>query len=454
MSKGPLTYLSLCGMLGYGYPRESLEKGLAAGPAFIGVDNGSTDPGPYYLGSGTSFLKRLSLKRDLEPALVAAMEHRIPLIVGSAGGSGATPHVEWFLSILEEIAQERGLHFRVATIRADLDPEIVETALAEGRISPCGPAPELSVDAIRGCPYLVGQMGTGPIEKAIQSEADVIVVGRCCDTAVFAAIPMMRGFDGGLAMHCAKIAECGTLCATPGGANDGLICTIHQDHFVVTPANEAKACTPQTVAAHSLYEQPDPNCFYEPEGKVDLSTCSFEAIDGRSVRVSGSRLLAPEKQTIKIEGARPVGLRAVTIAGVRDPAAIEHWDAVESGVHEAVGRNLQGVLDAQEYSLRFLRYGRDAVLGEKEPVRTPPHEMGIVIEAIAPTQDQADAVLALARSTALHQGFEGRKTTAGNLAFPFSPSDFSGGPVYEFAVYHLMETDDEDALFPVEVETW
>jgi hypothetical protein len=59
-------------------------------------------------------------------------------------------------------------------------------------------------------------------------------------------------------------------------------------------------------------------------------------------------------------------------------------------------------------------------------------------------------VLKLARSTALHQHYDGRKTTAGNLAFPFSPSDFRAGPVYEFAVYHLMQVPDLDTLFPVE----
>ena len=72
-----------------------------------------------------------------------------------------------------------------------------------------------------------------------------------------------------------------------------------------------------------------------------------------------------------------------------------------------------------------------------------------MLEAIAPTQELADTVLSLARSTALHQHFSGRKTTAGNLAFPFSPSDFRGGPVYEFSVYHLMELEDPDELFPV-----
>ena len=62
-----------------------------------------------------------------------------------------------------------------------------------------------------------------------------------------------------------------------------------------------------------------------------------------------------------------------------------------------------------------------------------------MIEAVAPTQEQSDALIGLARSKALHQGFPDRKATAGNLAFPFSPSDFSGGEVYEFALYHLTD---------------
>ena len=92
-----------------------------------------------------------------------------------------------------------------------------------------------------------------------------------------------------------------------------------------------------------------------------------------------------------------------------------------------------------EYTLRFLRYGLDAVTGANEAVDVIPREVGLVIEAVAPTQEQADALVGLARSKALHQGFPNRKATAGNLAFPFSPSDFSGGEVYEFALYHLTD---------------
>jgi len=50
----------------------------------------------------------------------------------------------------------------------------------------------------------------------------------------------------------------------------------------------------------------------------------------------------------------------------------------------------------------------------------------------------------------LHFGYEGRISTAGNLAFPFSPSDLQAGEVYEFSMYHLVEVDDENDLFKIE----
>ena len=51
----------------------------------------------------------------------------------------------------------------------------------------------------------------------------------------------------------------------------------------------------------------------------------------------------------------------------------------------------------------------------------------------------------------MHYGYEGRKATAGNLAFPFAPSDVEFGAVYEFSVYHLMQVGDGVELFPMEI---
>jgi hypothetical protein len=91
-------------------------------------------------------------------------------------------------------------------------------------------------------------------------------------------------------------------------------------------------------------------------------------------------------------------------------------------------------------------------MGPLEPQKeTGSHELCIIIEALCPTQAQADTLCSVARSTLLHYGYEGRISTAGNLAFPFSPSDIGMGKVYEFSLYHLLETGDEK-LFQVRVE--
>ena len=67
---------------------------------------------------------------------------------------------------------------------------------------------------------------------------------------------------------------------------------------------------------------------------------------------------------------------------------------------------------------------------------------------MAQNQEDADTLCSLMRSTLLHLGYPDRISTAGNLAFPFSPSDISMGPVYEFSVHHLMHGDPK-VLFPL-----
>jgi hypothetical protein len=69
---------------------------------------------------------------------------------------------------------------------------------------------------------------------------------------------------------------------------------------------------------------------------------------------------------------------------------------------------------------------------------------------VAPTPEGADSLCSLTRSTLLHYGYPGRISTAGNLAFPFSPSDVRMGAVYEFSVYHLMPVADQ-AMFPLKI---
>ena len=363
-------------------------------------------------------------KRDLALILPEIKKRNIPLIIGSSGGSGAAPHVNETLEIIKEISSEKGLSFRIGVIYSDLPEGFVKKA-AEGHLFSCGGSPDFDPAMADSLTNAVAQFGTGPIIEALEKGFDIILAGRCCDTAVFASYPIWKGFNPGLALHAAKIAECGALCARPVGANDSLVVEMYEDHFTVEPPNPARTCTPDSVAAHSLYEQPDPNCFYEPEGKIDLSGCTFEQIGERKVLVKGSTLVPADKETTKLEGAFLAGYRAITIAGLRDPSGIRHLKEIEEGVRASVAQ-----------SANFVKEG-EMLMQEENTVL--PREVGLVIEAVAATQEKADALVGLARSKALHQGFPDRKATAGNLAFPFSPSDFSGGAVYEFALYHLTD---------------
>jgi hypothetical protein len=441
------------GCLGYGFDAASLQAGVEAAPEIVGADAGSTDPGPYYLGSGQSLVRPPQIRRDLGLALTKARAAGVPLIVGSAGMGGGEPNLQLFKRILLEIAREEGLHFRLATIHSEIDKARVRDAVRAKKITPMADVPALTEEAVMDSVRIVGQMGTEPFAHALSQGADVVLTGRSCDTAIYAAWPIAQGYDPGLALHMAKIMECGAQCAIPLAPNDSLLGTIRSDHFLVRPLAKHRVCTPDSVAAHTMYEQGNPHILYEPEGDVDMTSADFEQVDEQTVRVSGSRFIPTPRLRIKLEGARLAGFRAFTIAGIRDRTVIRNLPVIEETVRAAVKRNLGGVPEG-DYKLGFRYYGRDAVLGVLEPERDRvPHEVGAMVEAIGKTQEIADYVLSLARSSLLHCPFPGRKTTAGNLAFPASPSDTSAGPVYEFSVYHLMDVDDQLDLFPMELET-
>ena len=125
-------------------------------------------------------------------------------------------------------------------------------------------------------------------------------------------------------------------------------------------------------------------------------------------------------------------------------------DQVISGVRERVADNFRS--EKLQYFLDFKIYGKNGVMGSLEPEPDQVgHELGIVIEAVADTQELADTICGFARSTMLHFGYEGRIATAGNLAFPFSPSDFQAGEVFAFSIYHLLQVDDPCQFFPMKV---
>lgn len=417
-------------------------------PDAIIVDAGSTDAGPHKLGAGVAIVSRQAAKIDLTRLMNAAHGANIPLLIGSAGGSGARKHTLWTLDIIEEIAREMKWHARIAVIYADIPYEAIRKARYEGRLEKMSPnVPDLTDEALEATNGVVAQMGVEPVLKALEQKPDIVLCGRAYDPAPFAAFGMMRGHDAGLCQHLGKILECGTLCAEPGTAKDVMLGRLDDTGFEVWPANPERKCNITSVAAHTFYEKDHPTLLHGPGMELDLSACRFEQVSEGRVRVTGSRL-RDVPYTIKLEGARLAAYRTFVLAGIRDPLLIACMDEVEKEVVKSVDAYYGGL--PEDVQIHFYHYGKDAVMGELEPTPVPGHEIGLLFEVIAPTQEQANAVCASVRSTYLHYGYPGRKSTAGNLAFPFAPSDVPFGPVYAFSAYHLMQVDDPCAFFPIE----
>ncbi len=114
-----IRYVAATGALGVGVDAEALNQSLGLRPHFIASDAGTTDAGPFALGSGTAAFPREAVKRDLARVLVASRKANIPALIGSAGTAGGDPHVEWVLDIAREIAEENDLSLRTAVIRSE-----------------------------------------------------------------------------------------------------------------------------------------------------------------------------------------------------------------------------------------------------------------------------------------------------------------------------------------------
>lgn len=451
MTERSFKILSPCGILGYGFPQESFEAGMADLPDAIVVDAGSTDAGPHKLGANTAIVSRQACKKDLEYMLTAGFQNKIPVIIGSAGGSGGKAHVNWTMDIVDEIVRERKLTpLKIAIIWADIPKEVIRESMKCGKVSPLGETVKpLTEEILYETVGVVAQMGAEPIIEALKAGADLIVCGRAYDPSPFAAVGIYNGFDEALAYHLGKVLECGALSSEPGTTKDCMMGVLHEDHFEVYPTNSIRKCTTVSVAAHTFYEKDHPYILHGPGIILNLESCRFEDCGNGHVNVYGSKIQKTNPYRIKLEGARQVAYRTIVVAGVRDPILISKIDEVEALVRESVALQYQEI-SPDSYEINFYNYGKNGVMGLLEPSKGISHELGILFEVVANTQQVASAICSSVRSTFMHYGYEGRKSTAGNLAFPFAPSDIEFGAVYEFSVYHLMDTEDGCALFPIE----
>ena len=442
--------LTPSGMLGAGWDEATIERGLALGIDVITVDGGSTDSGPYYLGSSTPKTTARAIARDLRSLLRAAARADVPLIVGSCGTSGTDDGVDWVAGIAAEVMAEEGLDLTVARIYSEQTAADLKEHLDAGRIHPLPPLGDLSVETLESCTRIVGMMGHEPIVEALENGARVVLAGRATDTAVAAAYPLMKGMPAGPTWHASKIVECGGQ-ATSNPRAGGVYTVIDEHGFTIEPLDPESACTPILVAAHMLYETVNPFQMREPDGTLDVREATYVAVDDRTVRVEGSRFHVAEQHTIKLEGARITGYETMSFTGVRDPLILEQVDAwadlMRTVIVQRVGQTLGLAEDEYAFDLRL--YGHNAVLGELEPETGPPREVGVMLLVNAADQATATAVAKVANPLMLHLPTADMDYLP-SLAFPTSPAEVERGAKYEFVLNHVVDSPTPTALFRIE----
>jgi hypothetical protein len=440
-----IRYLSPTGILGVGFSENHFRAALANHElAFIGCDAGSTDGGPANLGGNKPFFSRAAIKRDLRILITGARSVDVPLLVGSCGGSGGNWNLNWVWEIVQEIAREERLHFRTALIESEPDRQLLLRKYREGKFRALDPAPQIDEGVLRDADHIVAMMGAEAYVAALEGGADVVLAGRSTDAAIFAAIPVARGFPAGLCWHAAKIMECGGAAVVTMEKPEGMICTVTHDGFTLEPVSPVQRCSPLSVAAHALYETADPYKMLEPGGEMDLTDAHYEALDERRVRVTGSRF-RPMPYTVKLEGARKTGYRAMVLGGVRDPVLLEQFGDWFEGLKAHIAENVEAVYGPSirgQYRIDYKTYGLNAVLGEREPLAANTgHEVGLLLVTTAQTQEVAYAIAGQAAHMVLHHSVPQWEGLLSNLAFPIAPHFWSIGEAYEFVLNHVVELD-------------
>lgn len=384
------------GALGTGFREETLRAAVAQQPDMLGCDAGSTDVGPFYLGSGRTMASPAAVRRDLMVMLREAVPAGVPVLVGSAGTGGGRPHLAGAAEMARSIASELGVRFRMAVIEAEQDPALLAAEFDAGRITPLSNAPDLTADDLRSAHRIVAQMGAEPFAHALEQGAEVVLAGRASDAAISSAVPMMKG----------------------AGA----------DPFLLT----------------------------EPSGVLDTTACRYDAVDARTVRVSGSTFHPKDPYDVRLEGVRLAGHRYVVPAGIRDPLVLRQLDRfIEESlgvVRSKVAQSLGLAEDAYRLTARV--YGRDACLGDLEPERDHVgHEVGLLLEVTAiDATAAAQAVASVAWHTVLHHPIPEWNGLISNLAFPYSPPELDVGPAFEFMMHHVWQLEDPLTPFPMRME--
>lgn len=449
MSRRRMRIVSPNGHLGFAPTRSgSFYESLRHDPDYLIADSGSCDIGPGPLGGDTCASPREWQYHDLELMLLAARERGIPMLIGSAGDTGANRSVDLFVEMIRQIAHAHDLgEFRIGYFHSEVAMESIAAAIRCGTtVAGLDGRPDLTTEDLARTDRVVAVAGAAPYISLLDAGADVIIGGRSSDCAVFAAPAIRAGFSEELSYYMGKILECASFCAEPYGGKESVMGEITDTHVDVTAMHPEQRCTPASVASHSMYERAHPYFEALAGGVLDMTDCRYEQVAEKTTRVTGPRFEKAGELRVKLEGSGFVGHRFVGFAGVRDEYTIRHIEDVTGWARKQVAEQF----GEDEYELHFHVFGRDAILGRYEFVTAPAHELGIVVEAVARDSQTAKSVAMTATRQLFYARLPEVKGTAGSVSFLFDEV-LAASSAYEWTLNHVIPASALNGLFPTDV---
>lgn len=426
---------------------ESFERGVAASPDFIAADSGSDDVGPVPLGTDTSTSPRQWQEHDLEAMLLAARSLDVPMIIGSAGDTGSNSRVDLYVDIIRQVAAKHALpRFKLGYFYSEVTHDCVRAGMRDGgSIQGLDGRPALTEEELNATDRIVAVAGVHPFMDLLDRGADVIIGGRCSDSAVFASAALHRGHEPSQSYYLGKVLECASFCAEPYGAKETVLGEVNGDgEVLVTAMSPAQRCTVASVAGHAMYERSNPYYEHVAGGMLDMRNCVYEQASEKTTRVTGAEFVPAEEFRVKLEGSGKIGERFVGIAGIRDPYTIRHVDEVVAWARSQV-RDRFG---PGGYELHYNVFGKNGVMGELEPVkRSSSHELCVVVQAVAQTAKLAEEICMTGTRQMFYARLPDVKGTAGSVAFVLDEV-LQASPAYRWTIHHTMAASDGLELFP------
>lgn len=282
-------------------------------------------------------------------------------VVSNAGGVNPLACAD----AIQEVIKKAGLELKVAVVTGDdLMPH--RSSLTEVKMADNG-----SKQSLPGTLHSMNAyLGAVPIQRCLDLGADIVVTGRCVDSAV-ALGPLMHSFGwkrddydllaaGSLAGH---LIECGAQSTggiftdwhkVPDWDNIGfpvVECSADGSFVLSKPPKTGGLVSFGTVAEQLVYEIGDPQRYLLPDVTCDFSRVEIHqlpGVEGGAVRVTGAKGLAPSPD-YKVCATYMDGFRATAVCPLGGPRVTEKARRTAESIIKRTKRMFKQ-LDLEDFS--------------------------------------------------------------------------------------------------------